>query len=112
MPIGDNARIVKFWEHVLKKIESRLAMWRCKLLSIAGRAQLITSVLNSLPLYFLSMFKVLVIVAKKIVSCKEGFFGDQMRLGGNSCLLLASSLKHLNIWEGLALVIYRSKIWV
>lgn len=58
IPIGGNSRCSKFWEPVISNIEGRLAMRKHKLLLIAGRSQLIKSVLNNLPIHFLSMPKI------------------------------------------------------
>lgn len=83
VPIGGNARKLKFWELVLKKIESKLAIWKCKLLSTSGRAQLIKSILNNLPIYFLSMFRIPDIVAKKIIYLERKFFVVLWMIDGN-----------------------------
>lgn len=71
--IGGSSKRAKFWDPVIKKIETKLSMWKCKLMSIAGRAQLIRFVLNSLPIYYLSMFRIPNIVARKIVSLQRNF---------------------------------------
>lgn len=46
----------------------------CKLLSRSGKAQLIRSVLNNLPTYYLSVFKMPNRVAKKIIQMEKRFF--------------------------------------
>ena len=62
------------WKPVVKKIEDRLASWKAKLLSRAGRLTLIKSVLNSLPVYFMSMFKMPKAIVMKIVKLQRRFF--------------------------------------
>ncbi|GJW17162.1 RNA-directed DNA polymerase, eukaryota [Tanacetum coccineum] len=47
-----------FWEDVIDKISVRLSKWKLKTLSIGGRLTLIKSVLSSMPLYQMSMYKV------------------------------------------------------
>lgn len=74
LPIEDRANRVKCWDPILLKVRKRLAMWKSNLLSMAGRAQLIKSVLNNLPLYYLSMFKLPITVAKKLISIQLKFF--------------------------------------
>nr|GFA80938.1 RNA-directed DNA polymerase, eukaryota [Tanacetum cinerariifolium] len=45
------------WADVTDKLSSRLSKWKLKTLSIGGRLTLIKSVLTSLPLYHMSIFK-------------------------------------------------------
>jgi len=52
LTIGGNPRSVAFWKPVIDKIRSRLARWKGKLLSMAGRVWLIKSVINAC-LYFI-----------------------------------------------------------
>ncbi|GJW79943.1 RNA-directed DNA polymerase, eukaryota, reverse transcriptase zinc-binding domain protein [Tanacetum coccineum] len=51
---------------LLDKFDSRLSKWKAKLLSIGGRLTLIKSVLGSLGIYYLSIFKVSDIVLKTL----------------------------------------------
>jgi reverse transcriptase-like protein/endonuclease/exonuclease/phosphatase family protein len=74
LPLGDNMSKCSAWKPVLAKIEGKLATWKTKILSRAGRLTLIKSVLNSLPVYFMSMFKIPKSVAQKIVKLQRRFF--------------------------------------
>lgn len=56
IPLGANFSRKHTWELVLEKIRGRLATWKARLLSRSGRLQLIKTVLNSLSIYYLSMF--------------------------------------------------------
>nr|GEX22680.1 RNA-directed DNA polymerase, eukaryota, reverse transcriptase zinc-binding domain protein [Tanacetum cinerariifolium] len=56
--IGISRSRSKFWEDVLVKISSRLSRWKIKTLSIGGHYTLTKSVLSSLPLYDMSIYKV------------------------------------------------------
>lgn len=58
MPLRVSSRKKTFCIPVLDRIESRLAIWKSKLLSDAGRLQLIRLVPNNLPTYYLSMFSI------------------------------------------------------
>lgn len=74
LPLGVNCSRQQYWDPVTKKLEKRLAIWQCKLLSHAGRAQLIRTVLNSLPMHYLSIFKIPDSVARKIIKLQRNFF--------------------------------------
>ena len=67
-PLGDHMNRCFAWKPVVKKIENRLASWKAKILFRAGRLTLIKSVLNNLPVYFMSMFKMPKTIAMKIVN--------------------------------------------
>ena len=62
------------WKPVMEKIQNRLASWKAKILSRAGRLNLIKSVLNSQPVYFMSMFKMPKAIALDIVRLQRKFF--------------------------------------
>jgi len=73
MPIGGCHKRGKFWDKVVNRIKSRLGRWKDRYISRAGRLCLIKSVLSSIPLFCLSLFKFLFTVLKKIV-CLQGNF--------------------------------------
>ena len=73
-PFGDHMNRCSAWKPIVEKIENRLAAWKAKILSRAGRLTLIKSVLNSLPVYYMSMFKMLKVIALKIVKLQRRFF--------------------------------------
>lgn len=58
VPVGANMGLKKHWKPVVDKFEARLSKWKAQSLSFGGRITLIKSVLNSLPTYFMSLFKV------------------------------------------------------
>ena len=57
LPLGGNPTKKTFWEPVVTKVAKRLDGWKRAFLSRGGRLTLIRSVLSSLPIYFLSLFK-------------------------------------------------------
>ena len=73
-PLGDNMNRCSAWKPVMEKIQHRLASWKSKILSRAGRLTLIKSVLNSLPVYYMSMFKMPKAIVLKIVKMQRRFF--------------------------------------
>ncbi|GJX92218.1 RNA-directed DNA polymerase, eukaryota [Tanacetum coccineum] len=61
------------WDDVVAKLSSRCSKWKLKTLSIGGRLTLIKYVLSSLPLYYMSSFKVPKGVLSKIESIRRNF---------------------------------------
>ncbi|XP_057447160.1 uncharacterized protein LOC130738983 [Lotus japonicus] len=57
LPIGGNPRRLSFWTPIINKLHGRLSRWKQKSLTFGGRICLIKSVFSSLPLHFLSFFK-------------------------------------------------------
>ncbi|GJU07587.1 RNA-directed DNA polymerase, eukaryota [Tanacetum coccineum] len=62
------------WEDVLSKITARLSKWKLKTLSIGGRLTLLKSVLTSMPLYQMSVYKVPMGVLNRMESMRRNFF--------------------------------------
>ncbi|XP_072084417.1 uncharacterized protein [Arachis hypogaea] len=71
--LGANPRLVKTWKPIIDKVEEKLSMWKAKVLNKAGKLVLIKSVLNSLPVYYLSLFKMPKGVAEKLISLQRRF---------------------------------------
>lgn len=51
---------------IVEKLEKRLQGWKGKLISRGGRAELVNSVLSSIPIYFMNCFKLPKWVVNKI----------------------------------------------
>lgn len=60
LPIGTDTKRMKTWELVLDIVKKRLSRWTTKFLSMVGRLVLLKYILSSIPVYFLSFFKVLI----------------------------------------------------
>ncbi|XP_076881360.1 uncharacterized protein LOC143529460 [Bidens hawaiensis] len=56
--VGANMNKIHNWNGIIDVFEKRLGLWRAHSLSIGGRVVLIKSVLESLPVYYFSLFKV------------------------------------------------------
>jgi len=56
MPLGSNPRRISTLKPIIDKFWKKLTSWKGRMLSMAGRICLIKSVLNSLSLYFMSIF--------------------------------------------------------
>ncbi|GJY59135.1 RNA-directed DNA polymerase, eukaryota [Tanacetum coccineum] len=72
--VGGSMSRLHTWDEVIRKISSRLSRWKLKTLSIGGRLTLIKSVLGSLPLYHMSIYKVPKGVLKLMESIRRQFF--------------------------------------
>lgn len=74
IPLGANPRNTETWRPVISRIQKRLSMWKAKVLSRAGRLVLIKSVINNMPLYYLSLFRMPKKVVKQIIKLQRDFF--------------------------------------
>ncbi|XP_015954715.1 uncharacterized protein LOC107479077 [Arachis duranensis] len=68
-----NPRLVKTWKPIIDKVEEKLSLWKAKVLNKAGKLVLIKSVLNSLPIYYLSLYKMPKAVADKLIALQRRF---------------------------------------
>ncbi|XP_015948309.1 uncharacterized protein LOC107473270 [Arachis duranensis] len=71
--LGANPRLVKTWKPVIDKVEEKLNLWKVKVLNKAGKLVLIKSVLNSMPVYYLSLYKMPKAVADKLIALQRRF---------------------------------------
>lgn len=55
--IGDNTRNKKYWVPIVQKVQTKFKAWKSSTLSKAGRLVLIKAVLNAIPTYRMSNFK-------------------------------------------------------
>ncbi|GJZ65686.1 RNA-directed DNA polymerase, eukaryota [Tanacetum coccineum] len=72
--VGGAMSRIKSWDEVLCKVSSRLSKWKLKTLSIGGCLTLIKSVLSSIPLYHISIFKVPMRALHSMESIRRNFF--------------------------------------
>ena len=73
LEVGANPRKKSFWEPVINKLKTRLSVWKGRFLSMAGRTCVIKSVLNAIPLFYLSVFKAPKSIYKSIISIQRRF---------------------------------------
>nr|GEZ86537.1 hypothetical protein [Tanacetum cinerariifolium] len=65
---------VKEWNEVVDKVVSRLSKWKMKTLSIGGRLTLLKSVLGSIPIFHMSIYRVPSRVLQQLESNRNSFF--------------------------------------
>ncbi|XP_076919662.1 uncharacterized protein LOC143580555 [Bidens hawaiensis] len=90
IPVGANMNKINNWNGIMDIFEKRLANWRAHSLSISGRVVLIKAVLESLPVYYLSLLKVLSKVVESFERIMKSFLW-----GGTS----ESRKTHWVAWE-------------
>jgi hypothetical protein len=73
LPVGANPRLSSTWKPMVDSIKRRLGSWGNKYISLGGRIVLINSILNSLPVFFLSYLKLPVKVWKEVVKIQRNF---------------------------------------
>ncbi|PWA74034.1 RNA-directed DNA polymerase, eukaryota, Reverse transcriptase zinc-binding domain protein [Artemisia annua] len=79
--VGANMNRSSHWDPVVETVRNRLQSWKAKVLSIGGRLTLIKSVLSSLPVYYLSLFKAPGVVLENIERMMNKFLWTGSREG-------------------------------
>ncbi|GJY79976.1 RNA-directed DNA polymerase, eukaryota, reverse transcriptase zinc-binding domain protein [Tanacetum coccineum] len=74
LPIGSNMKSISSWKILIDRFRSRLSTWKASLLSIGGRLTLIKSVLGSLGIYYLSIFRAPESVLNDLERIRSNFF--------------------------------------
>ncbi|GJV50288.1 putative RNA-directed DNA polymerase, eukaryota, reverse transcriptase zinc-binding domain protein [Tanacetum coccineum] len=74
LPIGSNMSRISNWQPLIDWFQLRLSSWKANFLSIGGRLTLIKSVLGSLGIYYLSIFKAPELVLKDLERSRASFF--------------------------------------
>nr|GEW74526.1 putative RNA-directed DNA polymerase, eukaryota, reverse transcriptase zinc-binding domain protein [Tanacetum cinerariifolium] len=72
--VGGNMSRVDTWKEVIDKVNIRLSKWKMKTISIGGRLTLLKSVLGSLPVFHMSIYKVPKSVLQSLESIRSHFF--------------------------------------
>ncbi|GJW19070.1 hypothetical protein Tco_0026506 [Tanacetum coccineum] len=74
LPVGKNMQYCNGWLDVIRRVQDRLSFLKARSFSIGGRLTLIKSVLESIHLYYLSIFKAPLKVIKLVESLRRWFF--------------------------------------
>ncbi|KAK2385146.1 hypothetical protein QL285_072415 [Trifolium repens] len=81
LQIGANPKCVSTWDPLLEHLRKRLFSWRNKYISLGGRIVLINAVLNSIPIFYLSFYKLPTSVWKKVVRIQREFLWGGVKGG-------------------------------
>ncbi|GJY58660.1 RNA-directed DNA polymerase, eukaryota, reverse transcriptase zinc-binding domain protein [Tanacetum coccineum] len=74
LPIGSNMKSIASWKMLVDHFHLRLSTWKANLLSIGGRLTLIKSVLGSLGIYYLLIFRAPESVLQDLERIRSNFF--------------------------------------
>ncbi|GJS11041.1 RNA-directed DNA polymerase, eukaryota, reverse transcriptase zinc-binding domain protein [Tanacetum coccineum] len=72
--VAGDMHIIQSWEDIVDRVRRRLSKWKIKMLSIGGRLTLIKSVLGSMPIFHMSMFKFPTGILRILESIRGKFF--------------------------------------
>ncbi|GJX45828.1 RNA-directed DNA polymerase, eukaryota [Tanacetum coccineum] len=72
--VGGSMSRVHAWNEVVERVKKRLSKWKMKTLSIGGRLTLLKSVLGSMPIFHMSIFKVPSGVLRTLETIRSHFF--------------------------------------
>ncbi|GJT88088.1 RNA-directed DNA polymerase, eukaryota [Tanacetum coccineum] len=72
--VGGNMHRLKSWDDIIGRVRRRLSNWKMKMLSIGGRLTLVKSVLGSMPIFHMSLFKVPSGILRSLESIRSKFF--------------------------------------
>lgn len=73
LPVGANLRRASTWQPMIDSLVKRLCSWKNRYLSLGGRIVLLNSILNSIPIFFLSFMKMPTKVWKAIIRVQREF---------------------------------------
>jgi len=85
LPVGANPKKVSTWEPILMKLKNRLNSWGSKYVSLGGRIVLLNSVLNAIPIFYLSYLKIPAKVVKEVIRIQRNFLWGGARGGRKIC---------------------------
>ncbi|GKC34088.1 RNA-directed DNA polymerase, eukaryota, reverse transcriptase zinc-binding domain protein [Tanacetum coccineum] len=72
--VGGSMSRVLAWTKVIDRVKNHLSKWKMKALSIGGRLTLLKSVLGSMPIFHMSIFRVPLSVLRTLESIRSHFF--------------------------------------
>ena len=73
LPLRASNKSVGIWDPIKERFRRRLATWKRQYISKGGRVTLIRSTLSNLPIYFMSLFRILSLVCKTLEKIQRDF---------------------------------------
>ncbi|XP_058185619.1 uncharacterized protein LOC131302843 [Rhododendron vialii] len=79
LPLGANLRRISTWQPIVDRIKKKLSKWKGRRTTKGGKLTQIKSSVSILPIYYMSLFKMPITVAKSIEKIQRQFFwGDTL----------------------------------
>ncbi|XP_017245327.1 uncharacterized protein LOC108216978 [Daucus carota subsp. sativus] len=94
LELAKSPKRVQFWDPLLDKTKKKLAGWKGRSVSLAGRVVLLQAALDSLPIYWFNMFLMPKTVVSKLEKIRRNFFWGCKESNGQE-----QSKMHLIAWE-------------
>lgn len=91
VPISGRRARQQDWLKFILLVGSRLISWKANYLFLWGRLTLLNSVLSSIPTYWMSVFKLPLLVSNEIDRVSRDFLGKRPELGPKGICLVAWS---------------------
>ena len=66
LPLGAPHNSIVVWDSIEERFHRSLVLWKCQFISKGGRTTLIRSTLSSMPIYFMSLFRLPRIVKTRL----------------------------------------------
>ena len=73
LPLGAKHKALGVWDSIEERYRKKLAAWKTQYISKGGRITLIRSTLSSLPIYYLSLFRMPQIVCARLERIQRQF---------------------------------------
>ena len=73
LPVGANPRRVETWEPMVEQLRRRIISWGNRYVSLGGCIVLLNLVLNSIPIFYLSLLKMSSKVVNSVVALQRNF---------------------------------------
>jgi hypothetical protein len=82
--VGGSMSRVRMWNEVVERVKNRLSKWKMKALSVGGRLTLLKSVIGSMPIFHMSIFRAPLSVQRVLESIRNHFFNGHELKSKNS----------------------------
>ena len=73
LPLGAPHKSLSMWDGVEERVWRRLALWKRQYISKGGRITLIKSMMASMPIYQMSLFRMPKVVARRLEKLQRDF---------------------------------------